>query len=431
MDDGVYDVAAVRARFPALRAGAAHFDGPGGSQVPAAVADAVAAALVAPIANRGTVTAAERTADGIVRDARAAVADLLAADPAGVVFGRSMTALTFDLARTLAATWRPGDEVIVTSLDHDANIRPWVLAARDAGAVVRWAEFSPRTAELTVADVARHLSSRTRLVAVTGASNLLGTRPPVDLVAAAAHERGALVFVDGVHLTAHAPVDVGALGADVYACSPYKFLGPHCGVLAAAPALLETLAPQKLAPSPDTVPERFELGTLPYELLAGTTAAVDFLAGLDPAATGSRRERLRTSLAAVERHEDRLRRRIEEGVASLSDGSGRGVVVHSRAARRTPTLLLSFPGRDPRDAYRFLAGRGVNAPAGTFYAREVSRRLGFGDAGALRVGLAPYTDDGDVDRLLAGLAAFLDTPADGRGGRVRSDPPPVGGTRPA
>ncbi|MDT7580745.1 MAG: hypothetical protein QOK35_2009, partial [Pseudonocardiales bacterium] len=395
-----YDVGALRSRFPALRAGAAHFDGPGGSQVPDAVADAVAATLVAPLANRGRVTAAERTADEIVLAARSAVGDLLGADPGGIVFGRSMTELTFAMARTLAATWRPGDEVIVTALDHDANIRPWCLAAEAVGAVVRWAEFTPRTAELSVADVARQLSSRTRLVAVTAASNLLGTRPPVDLIAAAAHERGALVFVDGVHLTAHAPVDVAALGADLYACSPYKFLGPHCGVLAAAPALLETLSPQKLLPSSDTVPERFELGALPYELLAGTTAAVDFLAALDPGAAGSRRDRLTASLAAVERHEDRLRARIEDGLAALP-----GVVVHSRAAHRTPTLLLSFPDRGPdacRDAYRFLAERGVNAPAGTFYALEASRRLGFGDAGALRVGLAPYNDDADVDRLLEG-----------------------------
>jgi cysteine desulfurase family protein (TIGR01976 family) len=397
-----HDVRAVRSHFPALAAGIAHFDGPGGTQVPDAVADAVVAALVSPLANRGRVTAAERAADEIVLRARAAMADLLCADTQGVIFGRSMTALTFDMARVLAATWRAGDEVVVTRLDHDANVRPWVLAAEAVGAVVRWAEFDPRTAELTVADVATQLSSRTRLVALTGASNLLGTRPPVDLIAAAAHERGALVFVDGVHLTAHASVDIGAMGADLYACSPYKFLGPHCGVLAAHPALLDTLAPQKLLPSPDSVPERFELGTLPYELLAGTTAAVEFLAGLDPAASGTRRERLLASLAAVQRHEDRLRHRIEDGLAALP-----GVVVHSRAARRTPTLLLSFPGRDARDAYRFLADRGVNAPAGTFYALEASRRLGFGDAGSLRVGLAPYTDDGDVDRLLDGLADFL------------------------
>jgi cysteine desulfurase family protein (TIGR01976 family) len=402
-----FDVRAVRSHFPALAAGAAHFDGPGGTQVPDTVADAVAATMVSPLANRGRMTAAERASDEIVLAARAAMADLLCADANGVIFGRSMTALTFDMARTLAATWRPGDEVVVTRLDHDANVRPWVLAAQAVGAVVRWADFDPRTAELTVADVATQLSSRTRLVAVTGASNLLGTRPPVDLIAAAAHERGALVFVDGVHLTAHASVDVTAMGADLYACSPYKFLGPHCGVLAARPALLDTLTPQKLLPSPDSVPERFELGTLPYELLAGTTAAVEFLAGLDPTASGTRRERLATSLAAVQRHEDRLRRRIEDGLGDLP-----GVVVRSRALRRTPTLLLSFPGRGrggANAAYRFLAERGVNAPSGTFYALEASRRLGFGQAGSLRVGLAPYVDDGDVDRLLAGLAEFVRT----------------------
>ncbi len=400
-----YDVRAIRAHFPALAAGAAHFDGPGGSQVPDTVAAAVAGTLLSPLANRGSVTAAERAADAVVLAARAAMGDLLGVDPRGIVFGRSMTALTFDLARTLSATWGPDAEVIVTRLDHDANIRPWIRAAEAVGAAVRFADFDPRTAELTVADVARELSSRTRVVAVTGASNLLGTRPPVPLIAAATHERGALVVVDGVHLTAHAPVDVAALGADFYACSPYKFLGPHCGVLAADPDLLESLTPEKLVPSPDSVPERFELGTLPYELLAGTTAAVDFLAGLDASGTGSRRQRLTASLTAVERHEDRLRHRIEEGLAVLP-----GVVVHSRAASRTPTLLLSFPGRDPQDAYRFLAERGVNAPAGTFYALEASRRLGFGDRGSLRVGLAPYTDDDDVDRLLDAVGEFLADP---------------------
>ncbi|MGY1811420.1 cysteine desulfurase-like protein [Blastococcus sp. SYSU D00820] len=394
------DVAALRACFPSLASGTAHFDGPGGTQVPEAVGRAVAAALTAPVANRGSVTAAERFADATVVAARAAMADLLAADPAGVVFGRSATALAFDLARTLAADWGPGDEVVVTRLDHDANIRPWVLAAEAAGATVRWAAFDPATAELTADDVAAVLSERTRLVAVTGASNLLGTRPPVRAIADLVHAAGALLVVDGVHLTAHAPVDVAALGADLYLCSPYKFLGPHCGVLAADPALLATLRPAKLLPSTDAVPERFELGTLPYELMAGTTAAVDFLAGLGGA--GTRRERLVAAMGAVEQHEDGLRERLEAELAELP-----GVRLWSRAARRTPTLLLTFDGRDAADAYAFLAGRGVNAPAGSFYALEASRWLGLGDTGGLRVGLAPYTDDDDVDRLLAGLREWL------------------------
>jgi cysteine desulfurase family protein (TIGR01976 family) len=399
-----YDVSALRDRFPALKAGFAHFDGPGGSQVPDVVADAVVAALTAPLANRGVVTEAERAADAIVLDARSAMADLLGAVPDGIVFGRSMTALTFDMARTLASTWGPGDEVVVTRLDHDANIRPWVLAAKAVGATVRWAEFDPATAELTEDDVAAVLSTRTRMVAITAASNLLGTRPPVRAVADLAHAAGALVYVDGVHHTAHAPVHLDALGADLYACSPYKFLGPHCGVVAGDPALLETLRPAKLAPSTDRVPERFELGTLPYELLAGTTAAVEFLAGI--AGVGeTRRDQLLVSMAAVEAHEDALRARIEEGLAELP-----GVTVFSKAAHRTPTLLVGLGGRE-QAAYAFLAERGVNAPAGSFYALEASRRLGLGDAGALRIGLAPYVDDADVDRLLEAMTAFVNTRA--------------------
>jgi cysteine desulfurase family protein (TIGR01976 family) len=396
-----YDVAAVRARFPALQTGTAHFDGPGGTQVPDAVARAVAETLTSPIANRGQVTAAERLADDVVRDARQALADLLGADPRGVVLGRSATQLTFDVSRALAAGWGPGDEVVVSRLDHDANVRPWVIAAGAAGATVRWVPFDPATGELTVDDVTEVLTERTTLVAVTGASNLIGTRPPVAAIAERAHAVGALLAVDGVHLTAHAPVDVRALGADLYTCSPYKFLGPHCGVLAADPALLESLTPAKLLPSTDDVPERFELGTLPYELMAGTTAAIDFLAGLAPGG-GSRRERLLSAMAILEEYEDGLREHLEAGLAALP-----GVRIRSRAASRTPTLLLTFDGRDPADAYRFLAERGVNAPAGSFYAIEASRWLGLGDTGGLRVGLAPYTDRDDADRLIDGLREFL------------------------
>jgi cysteine desulfurase family protein (TIGR01976 family) len=394
------DVAAVRASFPALAAGAAHFDGPGGSQTPAVVAQAVAAALTTPMANRGSVTQAERNADAVVLAARQAVADLTGGHPGGVVLGRSATSLTYELSRVISAGWGPGDEVVVTRLDHDANIRPWVQAAAARGATVRWAEFDPGSGELDPGAVGMLVNERTRLVAVTGASNLLGTRPDLPAITDRAHEVGALTWVDGVHLTAHAPVDVEALGADFFACSPYKFLGPHCGCVIAAPALLETLHPDKLLPSTDAVPERFELGTLPYELLAGTTAAVDFLAGLGVG--GTQRGRLVTAMDAIEAHEDRLRERIEIGLRELP-----GVTVWSRAKRRTPTLLLTFEGRDAADAYRFLADRGVNAPAGSFYALEASRWLGLGDTGGLRVGLAPYNDDDDVDRLLAGLREFL------------------------
>ncbi|WP_432558558.1 cysteine desulfurase-like protein [Granulicoccus sp. GXG6511] len=427
-----FDPTTVRPHFPALAgpAAAAHFDGPGGTQTPTPVASAIAEALVLPVANRGVVTEAERNADGIVASARAAMGDLLNADPAGIIFGRSMTQLTFSMAGTLAQTWRPGDEVIVTRLDHDANIRPWVIAADRAGATVRWAEFDPATGELPVEAVTGLLTDRTRLVAVTAASNLIGTMPDVPAITAAARSAGALSYVDAVHYTAHESMDLPALGADFLACSPYKFCGPHLGVLAARPALLEGLQPDKLLPSTDAVPERFELGTLPYELLAGTTAAVDFLAGMlhhdDPAAaSGSRRDflrgtlddepeevpegarravtdrrhRLERALHAMAEHELTLRTRIEHALADL------GATVFSRAARRTPTLLFELPGIPSPEVYAGLAAHGVNAPAGNFYALECSRTLGLGDAGAVRVGLAPYSDDSDVDRLITGLNA--------------------------
>ncbi|MEU2494987.1 cysteine desulfurase-like protein [Streptomyces sp. NPDC007883] len=397
-----YDVSAVRAQFPALATGTAHFDGPGGTQTPLPVIEAIADALARPLSNRGQLLPGERNADAIVLEARRAMADLLGTEPSGVVFGRSATQLVHDFSRTLAATWSPGDEVVVTRLDHDSNIRPWIRAAERTGATVRWADFDPATGELTADDIRAVLSDRTRLVAVTAASNLIGTRPPIAEISRLVHDAGALLHVDGVHCTAHSAVDVEQLGTDFFVCSPYKFLGPHHGVLTARPELLETLRPDKLLPSSDAVPERFELGTLPYELLAGTRAAVDFLAGLARGASGTRRQRLTASFAALEEHEETLRARLDKGLAALD-----GITVHSRAADRTPTVLMTFDGRSTTDAYRFLAARGIHAPSGSFYAVEASRRLGLGDTGGLRVGLAPYSNAEDVDRLVAGLADFL------------------------
>jgi cysteine desulfurase family protein (TIGR01976 family) len=399
-----YDVAAVRAHFPSLRDGAAHFDGPGGTQTPDVVAKAVHDTLLSPLANRGSATPAERNADAAVVGARSALADLLGADPGGIVFGRSMTQLTLDLARTLAKDWGAGDEVVVTRLDHDANVRTWVLAAEAAGATVRFADFDPETSELPPGQIERVVTPETRLVAVTGASNLIGTMPDLSAIAGVVHAAGALFFVDAVHLAAHVAIDMTASGADFVVCSPYKFLGPHCGALAGRPEILEGLSPDKLLPSADVVPEKFELGTLPYELLAGTTAAVDFLAALAPgaAAGGSRRERILASMAALEQHEKELLARLEDEFAALP-----GVTLHSRAARRTPTLLATFEGHDLQPIRHFLAERGVNAPAGSSYAYEASRRLGLGATGGLRVGLAPYSDNADVDRLTAGLAAYF------------------------
>ncbi|WP_206445636.1 cysteine desulfurase-like protein [Agrococcus sp. KRD186] len=423
------DVAALRAHFPSLASGLAHFDGPGGTQTPAVVGEAIARTITAPLSNRGTLSLSERNADDAVTAFRSAFADLLGASPRGIVYGRSATQIAYDVSRMLAKTWQPGDEVVVTQLDHDSNVRPWMQAADAVGAVVRWLPLDAATAELDLSALDEIVNERTRLVAVTAASNLLGTKPPVARIAARAHEMGALVYVDGVHCAAHASVDTAALGADFFVCSPYKLYGPHCAALAADPALLETLQPDKLLPSTNEVPERFELGTLPYEIMAGATAAVDFIASLAPGSGGgaagagaagadaagagaagsgaTRRERLIAANEAIDEHELRLRGRIEEGLASFGDR----VTLHSVARERTSTLFFTFADRDPFDAYRFLAERDIVAPAGTFYAHEpfqaLKRGLGLSAEAGVRVGLAPYNDDAEIDRLLTGLADFL------------------------
>jgi len=396
-----YDVEAIRKDFPALQSCFVHLDGPGGTQTPESVAWAVARTMTASLSNRGTVTVAERFADSVVKDARNAMADLLGVDPQGVIFGRSMTDLTFALARTLSKGWAPGDEIVVCRIDHAANITPWQIAAERAGATVRWIEFDPASTELAVEDVARVLCGKTRLVAMTAASNLMGTRPPVAEISRIVHEAGALFYVDGVHLTPHAPVDVPMLGADFYACSLYKFFGPHCAAIAASPQLLSQLVPDKLPTTPDTTPERFELGTMPYELLAGVTATVDYLADQCPENALERRTRVLRTMTLVEEHELATRERLERELIRIP-----GLVIYSRAKLRTPTLLFRIEGRHPAEVRQFLAERQIGAPAGTFNAVGASQALGLSSEGGVRVGLAAYTSDGDVDRLLESLDQY-------------------------
>ncbi|NDH14480.1 MAG: cysteine desulfurase-like protein [Actinobacteria bacterium] len=401
-----FDVARIRARMPALASGVAFFDGPGGTQLPDVVADAMRTAMTEPLSNRGTMTQSERNAESIVQGSRLAAADLLGCDPAGVVFSRSMTEATFMVARTLANDWGPGDRVVVTDLDHDANVRPWVTYAEKAGAEVAWARLDPTTGELPTSHIVDQITDNTRLVAVTGASNVVGTRPDLPAIAEAAHAVKALFFVDGVHLTAHAPIDVEEIGADFYACSAYKFLGPHLGIVAASSALWESLHPDKLAPSTEQVPERFELGTLPYELLAGLIAAVDVLADLVPGGETSmtRRDRLVRSMTALAQHEDRLHARLRSALEELP-----GITMYAHAQRRTPTEFFTFDGWDSAEVAHRLADKQINAPAGSFYAYEPCRSLGLGSGGAIRAGLAPYTDESDVDRLIAALRDIVVT----------------------
>ncbi|MFJ2215185.1 cysteine desulfurase-like protein [Streptomyces sp. NPDC101062] len=395
-----YDVAAVRAAYPALRDGVAYLDGAAGTQTPEPVIEAIAAAYRAGIGNVGGAFPASGRAGALVDGCRAAVADLVGGQPDGVVLGANTTTLVYRFASVLGATWRPGDEIVLSRLDHDANVRPWVQAAERAGAVVRWAEVDPVSGELPAGQYDALLGARTRLVAVTAAGNILGTRPDVAAITAKAHAVGALTYVDGVHATPHGPVDATALGADFYATSAYKWSGPHVGAVVADPALLETLRPDKLACAPDGVPQRFETGTLPFADLAGVTAAVDHLASLAGARTGPRRQRLLASMAAVETYEQNLFATLLDGLRALP-----GVTLYGNPAHRTPTAYFRVAGHPPSTVAEHLATRGVNVWNGHNYAWELTASLNLRDTGgAVRAGLVHYNDASDVGRLLAGVA---------------------------
>jgi cysteine desulfurase family protein (TIGR01976 family) len=404
----------VRALYPALADGHAYLDGAAGTQVPASVIEAIAAAYRAGIGNLGGAFAASGRADAIVAGARAAVADLVGATQEGVVFGPSATTLAYRLSDALSRGWTAGDDIVVSRLDHDSNVRPWIQAAGRVGVTVRWAEVDLPTGELPAAQYADLIGPRTRLVAVTAASNAIGTIPDVAAIARFAHAAGALCYVDGVHATPHGPVDVGGLGADFYATSAYKWSGPPVAALAADPGLLETVWPDKLAPSSNAVPWRFERGTLPFADLAGVTAAVDHLAALAPQAAGepgppgpgappaSRRERILASMAAVAACEAGLFARLLDGLAGLDR-----VILYGKAARRAPTAFFDVAGLAPRAVAEHLAARGVNVWNGDNYAYELCTALGLEPDGAVRAGLVHYNNAADVDRLLAGIAEII------------------------
>lgn len=395
-----FDVARVRGLFPTVGDGYIHLDGPAGTLIPESVARAVSAALRVPLSNRHGPFPSSARADALVDAARRAFADLVGGDPDGVVLGPNMTTITYQLARTLAKTWKVGDEVVVSRLDHDANVRPWLTAAKSAGAVVRWAEVDIESCELPDWQYDGLITRRTRLVAVTAASNAVGTRPDVRAIADRAHQVGALVHVDGVHATPHGPVDMTSLGADFYATSSYKWGGPHISATIASPVLLDALQPDKLVPAPNGVPDRFETGTAAFELMAGAVAAVDHLAGLDDAATGSRRQRVLASMAAVQRYEASVFSRLESGLRSLLH-----VYTIGMPRDRAPTVSFSVEGWKPRAVTEELARRGICAWDGDYYAYELMESLGVGElGGAVRVGLVHYNTRHEVDRLLDELA---------------------------
>jgi cysteine desulfurase family protein (TIGR01976 family) len=394
------DVSAVRAGYPALADGYAYLDGAAGTQVPVPVIEAISAAYRSGLGNSGGAFPASKRSDEITTECRRAVADLVGGTADGVILGPNMTTLTYRLAAALATSWQPGDEVIVSRLDHDANVRPWVQAAQRSGATLRWAEVDLPSGELDAGQYDALLTERTRLVAVTAASNVIGTRPDVAAITAKARAAGALSYVDGVHATPHGPTDIAALGADFYATSAYKWSGPHIGAVIADPALLETLQPDKLVPSPGTVPERFEQGTPPYADLAGVTAAVAHLASLDPAAAGTRRERVLCSMAAAQAHEQRLFGVMLDGLAAM-----RGVTLYGKAHSRTATAYFTVEGWSPAQVAAHLAEARVNVWNGHNYAWELTGVLGIRAGGsAVRAGLVHYNDRSDVDRLLASVA---------------------------
>ncbi len=406
-----YPVERIRGQFPALASGAVFFDGPGGTQVPQAVIDAVSAYYREANANEHGLFATSRRSDEIVAEGRAAMADLLnARDGDGIVFGANMTTLTLHLARIIGRELRAGDEIVVTRLDHDANIAPW-LHLREQGAVIRWLEFDPADCSLKLEDLGRAITERTRLLAVGGASNAFGTVNDLPRILAAARAAGALTFVDAVHYAPHRMIDVQLLNCDFLACSPYKFYGPHSGVLYGRREVLERLNPFKVRPAADRAPDRFETGTKNHEAIAGVAAAVDFLAALgqDPG-TGwesypaGRRRRLKQALAAVRDHESSLFARLLAGLKEIPGVRIYGITDPGRIRERTPTACFTLAGMTPAEVAQRLGEEGIHVWDGDYYAWEAMRFLGLGDrGGAVRAGLSLYSSAGEVDRFLSAL----------------------------
>ncbi len=395
------DTRAIRAEFPALADGRAYLDAAAGTQTPESVISAIAGAYRQGLSNTDGFFPSSQHANDLIAECRRAVADLVGGDPTGVVLGPSMTALTYQFSRLLAREWSPGEEIVISRLEHDGNFRPWIQAASRAGATVRVAEVDPDTGELPTEQYESLVGPRTRLVAVSAASNVLGTRPDVAGIAAIAHREGALTYVDGVHATPHMPVDVQRLGADFYVTSAYKWCGPHVAALVAGPDLLDRFQPDKLLPASDRVPDRFQLGTPPLADYAGVTAAVEHLAGLAGLSSESRRDRILRAMSAVEASEERLFRVLLGALLEVP-----GISVFGRALRRAPTAYFTVSGHTPDDVASRLAAQGVNVWSGDNYAYEITRVLGLQPQGAVRAGLAHYNDHSDVDRLISGLQSI-------------------------
>jgi cysteine desulfurase family protein (TIGR01976 family) len=426
MDGRPFDVDAVRGRFPALSRRIdgrpiAFLDGPAGTQVPRECIDAMTSYLETSNANTHGVFRTSRETQALVAESRAATADFIGADdPAEIVFGPNMTTLTFAMSRSFGRLLRPRDEIVVTRLDHDANVAPWLALERERGAVVRWVDVRPDDCTLDLESLTDALTSRTRLVAVTLASNAVGTLPPVRRIADLAHAAGARLWVDAVHAGPHVAIDVAALDADFLVCSPYKFFGPHLGVLWGRRDLLDMLPPYKLRPAPDALPERFETGTGQHENVAGLLGTFRYLewvgasqasAGGEPGADdGGRRARLRAAMEVSRAHELDLIPTVIDGLCSILGLRLYGITDPARSAERCSTFAFTLAGHHPTDIARFLADRAISVWDGNYYAYELVRSLGLAESGGMvRVGLVHYNTLDEVERLVAALDELAGT----------------------
>jgi cysteine desulfurase family protein (TIGR01976 family) len=375
-----------RDRFPGLADGWARLDAPAGSQPVDTAIDAMAAFMRSgAVANQhGAFEAADRL-DRLIHAARTKAGEFVGGDPDGIVFGPSMTSLTLAFAAAAGRALKSGDEIVCTRLDHDGNVGPWLIAAGRAGATVRFADPDPGTLELPAASVEAVLSDRTRWVAVTAASNAVGTVPELDGIVAAAHAAGARVYVDAVHATPHRPLDVDALGCDALVCSAYKWFGPHGSILWGRPDLLEEIKPDKIRPAPDKAPWSWETGTPAFENIAGMVAAMEYVESV--------------GYDNIRAHEERLFRRMLDGLGTIS-----GVTLYGAARDRAPTAMFSLAGHDPHQIASALAQERVAVWHGNYYAVELERLLGLDPNGAVRAGIVHYNDEEDVDRLVEAVA---------------------------
>ncbi len=397
-------VSAIRSQFPALRREengrpVVWFDGPGGSQVPQSVIDAISGFLAHGGSNHGGAFTASRDSMEAHEEARDAVADLLGTRPDDYVsFGMNMTSMTFALSRALSADWVPGDEVVVTRLDHDANISPWVRAAADRGATVQWVPFNTATYQLDLDQLRSAVGPRTRVVAITHASNAIGTIVDIAAATQIAHEAGALVVVDAVHFAPHGLIGMATTDCDFLLASAYKFFGPHLGVMAGRGLLLEKLDAYRVRPAPATGPGKWETGTQSFEALVGVTAAVDHLASLT-GTEGTRRDRLADSYLAITEHAISLGRRFLDGLPESATVFG----ITDDLTARTPTYAIELDGFSARRLATELADRGIYVTDGDYYAVEVMKSLDRADGGLVRIGFLHYTAEEEVDRLLEAL----------------------------